>query len=215
MHDHISVCPGEATENRSTGGHAELSYNAHWLSELTIVCSITSCSVFFIVYLSLVLSFALLPLIFTTLFVLILRNLRFWSHHNLILSLFFYLCNLLIKGSSEGLIEAHSDLNIWIFSAISWVRCIFLDGCKCLGRLLALGHIDEVDLLCEGRRKRALEESRAVLSPVDYLSLSALRKVWDIVPGPFQIFSFFLYLRFGALECRAIHMRLVADNHIA
>lgn len=77
MHDHISVCPGEATENWSTGGHAELSYNAHWLSELTIVCSITSCSVFFIVYLSLVLSFALLPLIFTTLFVLILRNLRF------------------------------------------------------------------------------------------------------------------------------------------
>ena len=77
MHDHISVCLGEATENGSTGGHAELAYNAQWLSELTIVCSITSCSVFFIVFLSLALSIALLPLIFTTLFVLILRNLRF------------------------------------------------------------------------------------------------------------------------------------------
>ena len=77
MHDHISVCPGKATENGSTGGHAELAYDAQWLSELTIVCRITSCSVFFIVFLSLVLSFALLPLIFTTLFVLILRNLRF------------------------------------------------------------------------------------------------------------------------------------------
>ena len=77
MHDHISVCLGKVTKNGSTGGHAELAYNAQWLSVLTIVCRVASCSVFIIVFLSLVLSFALLPLIFTTLFELILRNLRF------------------------------------------------------------------------------------------------------------------------------------------
>ena len=52
-----------------------------------------------------------------------------------------------------------------------------MDGCKCLRHLLGLGHIDEVDLLCEGRRKRALVECRAVLSPEDYLSLSNLCKI--------------------------------------
>ena len=71
MHDHIGVCPGEATEDGSTGGHAELAYNAHGLSVLTIVRRISSCCIFFIVFLSLVLSFVLLPLIFTTLFELI------------------------------------------------------------------------------------------------------------------------------------------------
>ena len=77
MHDHIGVCHGEGTKDGSTGGHAELAYDAQWLSVLTVVCRVTSCSVFFIVFLSLVLSFVLLPLIFTTLFELILRNLRF------------------------------------------------------------------------------------------------------------------------------------------
>ena len=76
MHHHISVSLGKGTENGSIGSQRELAYHAQWLG-VVIVCSIASCSVFFIVFLSLVLSFALLPLIFTTLFVLILRNLRF------------------------------------------------------------------------------------------------------------------------------------------
>ena len=37
MHDHIGAWPGEATEDGSTGGHAELAYNAQWLSVQTKV----------------------------------------------------------------------------------------------------------------------------------------------------------------------------------